>query len=68
MQAQHGNKDCSCMLFKLTNILKPALPFFALASILGSPTSLGSFWITSRQTTDMTIQVRPEMDRVDLQL
>lgn len=49
-------------------MLKPALPFFVLASILRSPTSLGSFLITSRQNTDMTTQVRPEIDKVDLQL
>lgn len=56
------------MLFEQANMLTPALPFFALASIFGSPTSLGSFWITSKQKTDMTTQVMPEIDRVDLQL
>lgn len=65
MQLKHS----STVLEKLkTDSLKPVLPFFALASIFGSPTSLGSFWITIKQKTDMTTQVMPERDRVDLQL
>lgn len=56
----HIHEDCEVFI--------PPLPFFAPASILGRPTSLGSFRIMSRQKKDMTTQVRPEMDSVDLQL
>lgn len=49
-------------------VLIPPLPFFAPASIFGRPTSLGSFRMMSRQKMDMTTQVRPEMDSVNLQL
>ncbi|XP_038817090.1 uncharacterized protein LOC120018145 isoform X2 [Salvelinus namaycush] len=56
-----------CELFDQN--LKGALEIADKAvSMLGKPTSLGSFLINSRQTKETTQQERPEMDRVVLQL
>lgn len=53
---------------KELQFISPPLLFLAAASMLGSPTSLGSFLMSSRQMKENTTHVSPDADRMALQL